>query len=75
MIMHITMMMMMRITKANDDDAEAHLCFFCIHIRHNVPQHLDQNIHNICGLDFHHICDLNIHQISDIEIYVKPPFH
>ena len=34
--------MMAGITKANDDDAEAHLCSFCSHIRHSWSQHLDK---------------------------------
>ena len=45
MMMLMMMMMMVGITKANDDDAEAHLCSFCIHIHHNCPQHLNKKNH------------------------------
>merc|ERR1719402_380700 len=40
MMMMTVMTMMVGITKANDDDAEAHLCSFCTHFRHNCSQHL-----------------------------------
>ena len=43
MIMTMITIIACEVTRADDDDAEAHLCAFCNRICHNCPQVLEQN--------------------------------